>query len=231
MDLESESEKKFDFFEENKMSEIAFQCHHCNNNVIRDSKDHDHSIVVGDDLWFCSYCYEEDHHIQYIPEEEETDDEQVLVKCDFCGMEEDSDEMIKGVKGVACPDCRNRCDGEENKFDIFENQKMSSQQFTKEEKFTLSTEELNNAVEDSITNQLEELNEVNNYNTNFESIQELYDAWYKANEMIKEQDLHILMIEMKQEEMKEQFNNLIDLIKTADTDEKIKLLKNLENLD
>ncbi len=119
----------------------------------------------------------------------------------------------------------------QKQFDNFEEDKMSSQQFTKEEKFTLSTEELNNAVEDSITNQLEELNEVNNYNTNFESIQELYDAWYKANEMIKEQDLHILMIEMKQEEMKEQFNNLIDLIKTADTDEKIKLLKNLENLD
>ncbi len=119
----------------------------------------------------------------------------------------------------------------QKQFDNFEEDKMSSQQFTKEEKFTLSTEELNNAVEDSITNQLEEWNEVNNYNTNFESIQELYDAWYKANEMIKEQDLHILMIEMKQEEMKEQFNNLIDLIKTADTDEKIKLLKNLENLD
>ena len=33
------------------------------------------------------------------------------------------------------------------------------------------------------------------------------------------------------EELKEQFNNLIKLIKTADTDEKIKLLKNLQTLD
>tara|TARA_E500000318_G_C3533912_1_gene201757 strand:- start:39 stop:440 length:402 start_codon:yes stop_codon:yes gene_type:complete len=31
---------------------------------------------------------------------------QVLIKCDFCGTEEDSDEMIKGINGIGCPDCR-----------------------------------------------------------------------------------------------------------------------------
>ena len=89
----------------------------------------------------------------------------------------------------------------QKQFDNFEEDtNMSSQQFT--------NEELNNAVEDSITNQLQELNEVNNYNTDFTSIEEVYDAWYKANEMIKEQDLHILMIEMKKEEKKEQFTKM-----------------------
>jgi len=42
------------------------------------------------------------------------------------------------------------------------------------------------------------------------------------------------LIKMKEEErseMKEQFNNLIDLIKTADTKKKIKLLQNLEKID
>ena len=110
----TDRQKQFDNFEEDKMS-IAFNCHHCNNDVVSESNDHNHSICVekdGDELWFCSYCYGEDHHIQYIPEEEDTSDEEehVLVKCDFCGIEEDSDEMIKGVKGVGCPDCRHKCD-------------------------------------------------------------------------------------------------------------------------
>lgn len=55
-------------------------------------------------------------------------------------------------------------------------------------------------------------------------------------EMLKKerdyQHTRFLKEQIERSEMKEQFNNLIDLIKTADTDEKIKLLQNhLEKID
>ena len=33
-----------------------------------------------------------------------------LVNCDFCGKEEDPDEIIKGTEGDACGECRHLCD-------------------------------------------------------------------------------------------------------------------------
>ena len=56
---------------------------------------------------------------------------------------------------------------------------------------------LNACVEDSITNQLDNLNEAGN--TEFGSIEELYDAWHKSNEMVKAQDEQILTTQMKSE--------------------------------
>ena len=53
------------------------------------------------------------------PEEEEnyspckTKKEQELVDCDFCGVKEDPDEIIKGTEGKACGSCRHLCDKEE----------------------------------------------------------------------------------------------------------------------
>ena len=45
-------------------------------------------------------------------------------------------------------------------------------------------------VEDSITNQLDNLNEA--VNTDFETIEELYGAWHECSEKVKEQDEYIL---------------------------------------
>ena len=33
-----------------------------------------------------------------------------LENCDFCGKEEDSDEIIRGTEGEACGECRHLCD-------------------------------------------------------------------------------------------------------------------------
>jgi len=33
-----------------------------------------------------------------------------LVECDFCGKEEDPDEIIRGTEGEACGECRHLCD-------------------------------------------------------------------------------------------------------------------------
>jgi hypothetical protein len=61
-----------------------------------------------------------------------------------------------------------------------------------------SEEKLASCVEDAISNELDTLNEAGS--TDFSSIEELYDAWHKSNEMIKKQDEHILGLEMKQEQ-------------------------------
>ncbi len=49
-------------------------------------------------------CEEKD--IGYTRSEEEEE----LVECDFCGKEEDPDEIIRGTKGEACGECRHLCD-------------------------------------------------------------------------------------------------------------------------
>ena len=41
--------------------------------------------------------------------------EEKLVDCDFCGVKEDPDEIIKGTEGKACGSCRHLCDKEEEK--------------------------------------------------------------------------------------------------------------------
>jgi hypothetical protein len=71
--------------------------------------------------------------------------------------------------------------------------------------FHLSHEELAECVNDSIQNQLDNLNEAGS--TEFNSIEELYDAWHKSNEMIKKQDEHILGLESKE---------AVDMVKVID---------------
>ncbi len=135
------------------MSEIAFQCHNCNMNVIKESWYHNHAIVVGDDLWFCSKCYEDELHLPY--------------------------------------------------------------QEAHEQLLSMTSEEEEEEDEKNLKEQLEELTSEK---------EELWDQLECVNEEKEE-------LEMKLEEMKKQFNNLIELIKTADTKQKIKLLQKLEKLD
>ena len=58
----------------------------------------------------------------------------------------------------------------------------------------VSKKEVSECVDDSITNQLDELS-----GGEFNSLEELYDAYKQEQKMIKELDLHILQTEMKEE--------------------------------
>ena len=58
----------------------------------------------------------------------------------------------------------------------------------------MDAQELSECVDDSITNQLDELS-----GGEFNSLEELYDAYKQEQKMIKELDLHILQTEMKEE--------------------------------
>ena len=49
------------------------------------------------------------YHTIYIIKKEEEEEEE-LVECDFCGKEEDPDEIIRGTEGEACGECRHLCD-------------------------------------------------------------------------------------------------------------------------
>ena len=59
----------------------------------------------------------------------------------------------------------------------------------------MDAQELSECVDDSITNQLDELS-----GGEFQSLEELYDAYKQEQKMIKELDLHILQTEMAQAE-------------------------------
>lgn len=45
--------------------------------------------------------------------DEGSEEEQQLIECDFCGKEEDPDEIITGNNGKGCGECRHLCDDEE----------------------------------------------------------------------------------------------------------------------
>ena len=48
---------------------------------------------------YCEDCYQKD-------QEEDEEEEQTLIDCDFCSNKEDPDEMIPLESGLACPLCR-----------------------------------------------------------------------------------------------------------------------------
>ncbi len=74
----------------------------------------------------------------------------------------------------------------------------------------LSHEELAKCVEDSIANQLDNFNEASG--KDFCDIEELYTAYMDADKMIKDQDLHIIQLEMKNEKDKKEIKLLKDMI-------------------
>ena len=61
----------------------------------------------------------------------------------------------------------------------------------------MDAQQLSECVDDSITNQLDELS-----GGEFQSLEELYDGYKQQEKMIKDLDLHILQTEMKEEETK-----------------------------
>ena len=61
-------------------------------------------------------------------------------------------------------------------------------------------EKISKNVEDSITNQLDNFNEASG--ERFCDIEELYTAYMNSLKTIKDQDLHIIQLEMKIEELK-----------------------------
>lgn len=67
-------------------------------------------------------------------------------------------------------------------------------------------EKLASCVEDSISNQLDNLNEAGG--TDFSDIEELYDAYHQQTKTIEAQDLKIIQMEDKIEELEDRKYNL-----------------------
>ena len=71
-------------------------------------------------------------------------------------------------------------------------------------------EELAQCVEDAIYNELGEIGADEGHT--FVDIPELYEAYMESEKMIKDQDLHIIQLEMKIEEMEKEIKLLKELV-------------------
>ena len=78
--------------------------------------------------------------------------------------------------------------------------------------FSYDEEKLASCVEDSIANQLDNLNEAGG--TDFSDIEELYDAYHQQTKTIEAQDLKIIQMEMKMGELEEE----VSLINSEEMD-------------